>query len=84
VDNSTTAVLWHTNRTLTSTTGSLLLERLLTRTGNFTSAKSRLSSLASSCKLSSYYLVDKWNIGGCVKQSLWQINAARLLTLDVN
>jgi hypothetical protein len=58
VDDATTAVLRHTDRTLTGTTGSLLLERLLTRTGNLAAAKSGLGTLTSSSQLSYNNLVD--------------------------
>jgi hypothetical protein len=76
VNNATTAVLRHTNRTLTSTAGSLLLERLLTRTGNLTTAKRGLGSLAVGSKLRNYHLVNQWNVCGCVKKGLGQIYAA--------
>jgi hypothetical protein len=58
VDNSTTAVLRHTDRTLTGTAGSLLLKRLLSRTRDLATTKRGLSSLASCCKLRNNYLVD--------------------------
>jgi hypothetical protein len=67
VNNSTTAVLRHTDRTLTGATGSLLLERLATRTRNLATAKCRLCSLASGCKLSNNYLVNQWNVGLNIK-----------------
>jgi hypothetical protein len=84
VDDATTAVLRHTNRTLTSAAGALLLERLLTRTRYLTAAQCGLGALASSSKLSNHYLVDQRDIGLNVKQRLWEVDASGLLALDVN
>jgi hypothetical protein len=58
VDDATATVLRHAHATLTSTTGALLLERLLTRTGNLTTAKCGLGALTSSGQLSHNNLVD--------------------------
>jgi hypothetical protein len=73
VDNSTTAVLRHPDRTLTSAAGSFLLERLASRTRNFTAAKCRLRSLASGCKLRNNYLVNQWNIGLNIENRSWKV-----------
>jgi hypothetical protein len=58
VNHSTAAHLWSADRTLTSTTGSLLLERLATGTANFTAGLCRLGALACCCLLGNNYLVD--------------------------
>jgi hypothetical protein len=58
VDDATATVLRHAHATLASTSGALLLERLLTGTGNLTAAKSRLGALTSSCQLGHNNLVD--------------------------
>jgi hypothetical protein len=57
VNHATAAHLWSTDRTLTSATGSLLLERLATGTAHFTAGLCRLGSLASSSLLGYYNLV---------------------------
>jgi hypothetical protein len=64
----TTTHLWSAKRTLTRATGSLLLERLLACSRNFTVALGRLGALASSSLLGYDNLVNKWNVGLCVEQ----------------
>jgi hypothetical protein len=58
VSHATATHLWSTDGALTSATGSLLLERLATGTGNFATVLGGLGSLASSCQLGNYNLVD--------------------------
>jgi hypothetical protein len=58
VSHATATHLWSTDRALTSATGSLLLERLATSTGNFSAVLGALGSLASGSQLGYNYLVD--------------------------
>jgi hypothetical protein len=87
VDNSTTAVLRGTNRTLTGATGSLLLERLTTSTRHFTATLDLVSTLAGCCKLSNNDLVHQGHVGDNVKDVGGQLDGAGLLAgcvKDVN
>jgi hypothetical protein len=84
VDDSTTAVLGHADRTLTGTTGSLLLERLATRTGNFSAVLGLVSALASGSKLSNNDLVDERHVGHYIEHRAGKLYCAGLLTSGVN
>jgi hypothetical protein len=87
VDNSTTAVLRGTDRTLTGTTGSLLLERLATSTGHLTATLGLVSSLAGGSKLRHNNLVHEGDVGHHIKEVSGKIDGARLLAglvQDVN
>jgi hypothetical protein len=87
VDNSTTAVLRGTDRTLTGTTGSLLLERLTTSTRNLTATLGLVGSLAGSSKLRHDDLVHEGDVGHHIKEVGGEIDGSRLLTglvQDVN
>jgi hypothetical protein len=87
VDDATTAVLRGTNRTLTGTTGSLLLERLTTGTRNLTATLGLVGSLTSSSELSDNDLVHQRDIRHHIEQVSGKVNGARLLTglvQDVN
>jgi hypothetical protein len=83
VSNTTATHLWSTEATLTSATGSLLLERLLTGTGNCRVVLGRLGALTSSSQLCNNYLVDKWDVGLNIEQACRKLNRAGLLALDV-
>jgi hypothetical protein len=80
VDNSTTAVLRSTDRTLTGATGSLLLERLTTSSGDLTATLGLVGSLTSSGKLRNYHLVHQRDIRHHVKQVGRKIDRSRLLS----
>jgi hypothetical protein len=84
VDNSTTAVLRHTDRTLTSATGSLLLERLATRTGNFSAVLDLVRALASGSEMSNNDLVNERHIGHNIEHRAGELYCAGLLTSGVN
>jgi hypothetical protein len=84
VDHSTTAVLGHTNRTLTSATGSLLLEGLASRTGNFSAVLGLVRALASGSKLSNNDLVDERHVGHNIEHRAGKLYCAGLLTSGVN
>jgi hypothetical protein len=60
-----------------------LLERLLTGTRDLSVTLGALGSLAGSSQLGYYYLVDKWNVCGDVKQLCRKLGGAGLLALDV-
>jgi hypothetical protein len=62
VNDATTAVLRCTNRTLTSATGSLLLERLLAGAAYFTATLNVVGALTSSSKLANNNLVQQRNV----------------------
>jgi hypothetical protein len=62
VNDSTTAHLRSTNRTLTGATGSFLLERLTTGTRNFTATLDLVRTLTGSSKLSDDDLVDQRDV----------------------
>jgi hypothetical protein len=83
VGDPTAAHLWSTERTLTSTTGSLLLERLLTGTRDLSVTLGALGALASGSQLGYYYLVDKWNVCGDIEELCRKLGGAGLLALDV-
>jgi hypothetical protein len=83
VDNSTAGHLGCADRALASATGSLLLERLAAGTGNFTTAKRVVRSLASGSELRDNDLVDERNVGLNVEQVVGELNASRLLALDI-
>jgi uncharacterized protein (UPF0333 family) len=84
VNNSTTGHLRSADRTLTSTTSSLLLERLTTSTRNFAAALDLVRTLAGSSKLSNNDLVDQGNVDGDIKEVCRKINRSSLLTLEVD
>ena len=84
MNDSTTAVLRHTDRALTSATGSLLLVRLATGTRNLTATQCGLGSLASGCQLGNHYLVDQWDVGLDIEQCLWQVDGSSFLSLYIN
>jgi hypothetical protein len=84
VDNSTTAVLGHTDGTLTGTTGSLLLEGLAARSGNFSAVLGLVCALASSSQLSNNNLVDKRHVGHNIKHRAGKLYCAGLLASGVN
>jgi hypothetical protein len=79
VDNSTAGHLGRADRALTSATGSLLLERLATRTGNFAAAKRVVRALACGSELRDDDLVDERNVGLNVEEFGRKLNASRLL-----
>jgi len=84
VDNSTTAVLGHTDRTLTSATGSLLLERLASRTGNFSAVLGLVRALTSSGELGNNDLVDERHVGHNIKHRAGELDCAGLFAGSVN
>jgi hypothetical protein len=84
VDHSATAVLGHTNRTLTSATGSLLLEGLASRTGNFSAVLGLVRALTSSGELSNDDLVDERHVGHNIKHRAGKLDGAGLFTGGVN
>jgi hypothetical protein len=63
-----------TDRTLTSATGSLLLERLATSTRNFAAALDLVRTLTGSSKLSDDNLVDQWDVNGDIKEFSRKLN----------
>jgi hypothetical protein len=84
VDDSTTAVLGHTDRTLAGTTGSLLLERLAARTGNFSAVLDLVRALASGSQLSNNNLVDERHVGHNIEHRAGKLYCAGLLASGVN
>jgi hypothetical protein len=74
VDNTTTSHVRSTDRTLTSATGSLLLERLATSTRNFAAALDLVRTLTGSSKLSDDNLVDQWDVNGDIKEFSRKLN----------
>jgi hypothetical protein len=60
--DTTVTLKWSTDRTLTGTTCSLLLERLLTCTTYFAAILCLRSSGTCSSELCNNYLMDKWDI----------------------
>jgi hypothetical protein len=87
VDNSTTAVLRGTNRTLAGATGSLLLKRLATSTRNLTATLGLVGSLAGGSKLRHDNLVHQRDVGHHIKEVGGKIDGSRLLARlvqDVN
>ena len=87
MDNSTTAVLRGTDRTLTGTTGSLLLERLASSTRHLTTTLGLVGSLAGGSKLRHDDLVHEGDIGHHVEEVGGEIDGPRLfasLVQDVN
>ncbi len=83
VHDSTAGHLGCADRALASATGSLLLERLAAGTGNFAAAKRVVRALAGGSELRDDDLVDERNVGLDVEQVLGELDASRLLALDV-
>jgi hypothetical protein len=77
-------VLGCTNGTLTRTTGSLLLERLATSTGNFSTVLGLVRALTSSCELGDDNLVNEVNVGFYSENGSGKFNCTGLLASCVN
>jgi hypothetical protein len=84
VDNSTSAVLRSTNRTLTRATGSLLLERLAPSTGNFSTVLRGVRSLAGGRELCDDDLVNEVDVSFDREKRVGKLNRACLLSSCVN
>ncbi|CAB4594676.1 unannotated protein [freshwater metagenome] len=84
MDNSTSAVLWCTNGTLTRATGSLLLERLAPSTGNLSTVLRGVRSLTGGRELCDNNLVNEVDVGFDCEKRVGKLNRACLLSSCVN
>ena len=83
MDNATASEVRRTDGALTSVTGALLAERLLTATGNHAARLGCVRALTACSKLSDDDLVHQRDVGLNVKDLCGEVDGAGLLTLQV-